>query len=564
MKKIFLLILALPGYFISNAQNIGMGTSAPNASARLDMTSTGKGLLIPRMATASITAIPNPAKGLLVYDSAENFLMVNMGTPAAPNWQTIVAGSGWSLTGNAGTDSSKDFIGTTDAQPLLFRINNKWAGMIDSASGNSYLGFGAGKNSTTAVFNTGYGYKALESNTTGNYNTAFGAQTLYTNANGASIGNNNTAVGYQALLSNLGNTGNTAVGFQALYQATSNLNTAVGYQALFNSGGGANTATGAQALYNGGGYDNTAFGAKALYSSLSSASFNTATGYDALFSNVSGSYNTANGYQALRSNTSGQFNSAFGSSALYANTYGTQNTSVGYNSLLNTTGSDGNTALGFLAGASWDNGYYNCFIGPDADANGTDYYNTIALGYGTRVTAPNMMRVGNSATTSIGGPVDWSTISDGRVKKNIRENVPGLSFITKLRPVSYNMDLSAVDRITQAPAQKDAAGRIMEKIIPAEMAAALKAKEQIVYTGFVAQEVEQLAQSQHYAFSGVDAAKNDKDLYGLRYSDFVVPLVKAVQELSARNEQLKKDNELLAKQNEQVVLRLAALKQKIH
>jgi len=40
----------------------------------------------------------------------------------------------------------------------------------------------------------------------------------------------------------------------------------------------------------------------------------------------------------------------------------------------------------------------------------------------------------------------------------------------------------------------------------------------------------------HYDFSGVDAAKNDKDLYGLRYSEFVVPLVKAVQELSAAND----------------------------
>ncbi len=42
----------------------------------------------------------------------------------------------------------------------------------------------------------------------------------------------------------------------------------------------------------------------------------------------------------------------------------------------------------------------------------------------------------------------------------------------------------------------------------------------------------------NYDFSGVDAAKNDKDLYGLRYSDFVMPLVKAVQELSAKNDDM--------------------------
>ena len=41
----------------------------------------------------------------------------------------------------------------------------------------------------------------------------------------------------------------------------------------------------------------------------------------------------------------------------------------------------------------------------------------------------------------------------------------------------------------------------------------------------------------NYDFSGVDAAKNDKDLYGLRYAEFVVPLVKAVQELSKMNDE---------------------------
>ncbi len=42
-----------------------------------------------------------------------------------------------------------------------------------------------------------------------------------------------------------------------------------------------------------------------------------------------------------------------------------------------------------------------------------------------------------------------------------------------------------------------------------------------------------------YDFSGVDAAKNSKDLYGLRYAEFVMPLVKGMQELSAENDSLK-------------------------
>jgi hypothetical protein len=46
----------------------------------------------------------------------------------------------------------------------------------------------------------------------------------------------------------------------------------------------------------------------------------------------------------------------------------------------------------------------------------------------------------------------------------------------------------------------------------------------------VAQEVEEAAKKLDYDFSGVDAPKNEEDVYGIRYSAFVVPLVKSVQE----------------------------------
>ena len=56
-------------------------------------------------------------------------------------------------------------------------------------------------------------------------------------------------------------------------------------------------------------------------------------------------------------------------------------------------------------------------------------------------------------------------------------------------------------------------------------------------TGFIAQEVDALVKKTGYVFSGIDAPKNDNDPYGIRYSAFVVPLVKAVQELSAKVEE---------------------------
>ena len=71
------------------------------------------------------------------------------------------------------------------------------------------------------------------------------------------------------------------------------------------------------------------------------------------------------------------------------------------------------------------------------------------------------------------------------------------------------------------------------------MREAAAAKGRIRYTGFLAQNVEAAAQAIKYDFSGVDAPKNENDHYGLRYAEFVVPLVKAVQELDEENEVLK-------------------------
>ena len=81
-------------------QNIGIGTSSPNTSAQLDISSTSRGLLIPRMTAGGIVNIASPAKGLMVYDTLTNQLFVNMGSPGAPDWENIVTNSGWSLGGN--------------------------------------------------------------------------------------------------------------------------------------------------------------------------------------------------------------------------------------------------------------------------------------------------------------------------------------------------------------------------------------------------------------------------------------------------------------------------------
>jgi uncharacterized delta-60 repeat protein len=290
---------------------------------------------------------------------------------------------------------------------------------------------------------------------------------------------------------------------------------------------------------------NTSSGSSALASNTT-GSLNTATGYYALHANTIGSGNTADGAFALQANTSGNGNTAVGLNSLYANTSGYLNTASGSAALGSNTTGFNNVAFGVGAGFS-NNNFSSTFIGTSSNSS-VAVTNSTALGYRTIVNGSNQVRIGNSAITSIGGHVSWTSFSDGRFKKNISEDVPGLSFINKLRPVTYTLDVDRIDKNLRSnaqlkgeetPALKDARTASPEE----QKASAEKAK--IKYTGFVAQEVEQAAKKINYDFSGVDAPKEQNGFYGLRYAEFVVPLVKAVQELSKKNDALASENEAL-------------------
>jgi hypothetical protein len=215
--------------------------------------------------------------------------------------------------------------------------------------------------------------------------------------------------------------------------------------------------------------------------------------------NTTGRENTATGKESLGRNTVGKYNTAFGYQSLFFNVDGENNTAAGYQALRDNTTGDNNTALGKRAGRTGD------------------FNNTTTIGYDAVRTADNQVRIGNISVTSIGGVRGWSTLSDARFKKNIEEKVIGLDFIMALRPVTYNIDIKSIENFRETPSQL----RSKESERKAE---------EILQTGFIAQEVELAANKLGYDFSGVDAPQNDKDNYGLRYSEFVVPLVKAMQE----------------------------------
>src|SRR5262249_43846029 len=190
---------------------------------------------------------------------------------------------------------------------------------------------------------------------------------------------------------------NAAVGYAALNLNTGDDNTATGFGALAsNMSGSRNVATGSSALNsNETGIDNTATGVNAL--AANTANYNTATGYQALESNTTGNNNTASGLNALNKNLTGSFNAASGAYALYNATAG-YNTADGYQALYNNTSGNHNTALGYNAGYSLTTGSNNIEIANSGVA--TDN-NTIRLG--AVRTQTNTYIAGISGTTVAGG-----------------------------------------------------------------------------------------------------------------------------------------------------------------
>ena len=283
---------------------------------------------------------------------------------------------------------------------------------------------------------------------------------------------------------------------------------------------------------------------------------------------VSAVENVAVGISALRKNDNSNGNTAVGASALYSlrGSLG-ENTAIGagaFDELIDGRTNAGcgaytywglkegnsNTACGAYTYTGLKRGSYNTACGALADGVDTMYYNTTALGYGATVTDDNQVRIGNSSVTSIGGYANWTNLSDGRFKKDVREDVPGLVFIRKLRPITYHLDVRKLNEFLGAPDSMYA---------DSFWTSAITQKEAIVQSGFIAQEVEEAAKSVGYDFSGVDAPKDEHDLYGLRYAEFVVPLVKAVQELDKQNSELRRKIEAQQKRIDDLEARIEML-----
>lgn len=255
----------------------------------------------------------------------------------------------------------------------------------------------------------------------------------------------------------------------------------------------------------------------------------TTTGTDNAFygafagsANTTGNYNVLIGTQAGQNKTTGDLNTIVGWLAGRAtgnlptfngNTFlgaqAGQNTTSGPNTFLgeksgqlNTTGTQ-NLFAGNFSGDTNLTGAQNTILGYSADVSADGFLNATAIGYNTVVNASNKVRIGNATVTVIEGQVAFTAASDRRLKKDIQDLNSGLDFIQKLRPVSYHMKNLSDERINW---------------------------------GFIAQEVEELVGNEN----AILTVGGDEDrTLGLRYTDFVAPLVKAIQEQQKEIEDLK-------------------------
>ncbi|WP_353719491.1 tail fiber domain-containing protein [Dyadobacter sp. 676] len=160
--KTFSSALFAAGFLITSSAafaqvKIGDNPTVINAGSALEIESTNKGLLMPRISLTNTTTwglAGTPAAGMSVYNTNAGITSTNTSYPAAgigeyyfdgTGWVSKKGGSGgdidWHITGNAGTDGTLNFAGTTDAQDFVLKANNfRGLRLNQAAKGSVWIG----------------------------------------------------------------------------------------------------------------------------------------------------------------------------------------------------------------------------------------------------------------------------------------------------------------------------------------------------------------------------------------------------------------------------------------
>jgi len=248
---------------------------------------------------------------------------------------------------------------------------------------------------------------------------------------------------------------------------------------------------------------------------------------------TTGTSNVAVGKGAFQALTTGSDSVAIGRGAGDAVTTAANNTFVGSASGGATTTGATNTAIGAVSGAAITTGVENTCLGASTAEGLTTGGNNVCVGLGAGnannpggnlQTQSNRIVIGNASSANAHIQIDWTVASDKRDKTDVTPLDMGLGFINKLEPVTYKWDKRAKYEEGNTPDGTH--------------------KEDWTDVGFLAQDVEEIeAEFGHKINDKTNLTTHmseDTDSYGLTYAKFVPMLVKAVQELSAKVEELEK------------------------
>ena len=416
-----------------------------------------------------------------------------------------------------GVESSGAFtIGATGTSSSLAGIPF----FSDTTNGSIYTHDVSGTDDTAAN-NTAYGLTALDAVTTGDNNTALG----YSAGGGLTSGASNTSVGYEAMgAGTVTGSENEAVGRRALKNLTSGEgNVAIGTETLLDTTSGSqNVAIGKQALENcNSGGNNVAVGYQTLRNTTGAA--NIAIGKETAKSNTSGVRIIAIGAEAYDGADTENDNLAIGEGALGGSVAGGEyNIAIGNYAGDALTSGDHNTLVGYNAGSGLTTGGSNVLIGSSLTMADVTDSNAIIIGTGISGNGDRFSfgKGSNVVQNTFTSDANWSRTSDERLKTNITSiDYNGLNFINELRPVTFNWKAS--------------------QDVPTDMEQ-YKANENLMDTDttidfLIAQEVK--AAMDKHGINNFSGWKEDNDkgkTQLLSKEAFVVPLIKAVQELSAK------------------------------
>ena len=530
------------GYYALKSQTSGQQNTAVGSFNSDDITTGSYNTAIGRSTLASLTTGSNNiAIGRATFNTSADDESYNIaigngalgsakqdGTVSATNREVkhnIAIGND-ALTGGtlAGTDHLEYNIAIGSNA-----LNSTGA---NAQSGTIAIGYNSLTALTSGGSNTSVGFGSMDALTTGSSNTGLGDRSL----SGTDDGANNVAVGAFSLESGNCGDGNTAVGASSLQQCTASGTVAVGYKALrVLTSGAESVVIGYQAglaLTTGDG--NTVIGYDAFKSADGAEGSNVVIGKTAgqSINHDSSAQNVIIGVGAMSGGTAQQDkNVAVGYFALgsIGNNAHTGSTAVGSNSLGNVTTGNGNSALGYNSGDVITTGTNNVIIGSGADPSANSGTNQIVLGQGVTGTGNNEIALGNTSISAIKAQVTSITAysSDERTKKDIADyDLKGVDFIKELQLKTYLYKNPAdfPDEIRDSKWDEDGVKRLED---PTE-----------TQVGLIAQEVEEALAKHGIGNAETYAPTQESGIKTLTYGNLIFPLIKAVQELSARVEEL--------------------------